>query len=957
VPIALPGPDAVPAGPHRDLVVKLHELYGQAGKPATRIISKRINEDRSGQLETVSHETVNSVLRGKSVPSWAKLRSVLMVLGRMSEQPVDEQLQLVEFNTLWVRVGAQSATPASDQDVARPSGRLHVQPLPAVEAPVPSAPPRERPTVAGRLHGRLPGRSPLFTGRERLLDQIADRLARLPETPLILHGPIGAGKTQLAAEYVRQHLHEYAVTWWVPAGDVDAARQSLLELAHGLGAVAPGQRRRPFDELFESLARSGPYLLVFDGVVSGEIRALVHAWGGDVLVTTRNADWAQESPRETMAVPDLDEFESAQLLRKQDPFISQDLTSRLIDVVGRSPLGLVESCRLHRERALAWPELSDRLADPATRTLTGAAGSWPPAIEMVRQIVRDRVADEPGLLPLLTLLLGFGPSPIWAWMLQAGAGGDVSAGVRRVLGDSTAMKRALKLLIRLGLARGPGNGDSIEFPSVIRLVLRELIAASHGEVNRRDVVEILVLADPARPDDRRTGAITPHLQAAGLIDVFRPSAYRAVHHQIRHLFLSGDLKAAWRLGRDAETALLRQSVLAQTDELTLQIRRDLANALRADGRYAEAYRLTEDAMASIVSDPAYSPDHAIALDLARSRAHDIRIAGRYQDAYELDQTTFRRHEAVFAEDDVRRLASRYNLSVSARFVGRFRESAQADRAALDQLRGDRLEDGRRIVRLTNALGEDLYGLGRYEDVVDLLAPMLAAGSGRELSRARRLTGIAFRRLGHLIPAVEQLGACYQQCLDQVGKRRELTMVVGLSYGNVLRELGQFETALHYGRQTAADYAAAMGEGNPLVQVAWVNTAAVHLAQGDASQGHELLDRAHRTLAGQLGDRHPFTVVAEVNRASAVSMSGADPASSGRAYEHAREAFGPEHLDTLIAAAGYAADRVARQEDDGSAPGLDEILAIFRRRFGADHALVRQVATGSRLILDIEPPSA
>ncbi|MEV6487247.1 FxSxx-COOH system tetratricopeptide repeat protein, partial [Actinoplanes sp. NPDC051633] len=813
MPIALPGPDAVPAGPRRDLVMRLHTLYGQAGKPATRIISKRINDDTSAELESVSHETINSTLRGRSVPSWAKLRSIIVVLCRMSEQQVDYRRQLVEFNSLWLRAESFGTAQQMPPDVGvRPQiVRSSTTPLPViapgatVALPQPPAEP-----VEPWVHGTLPERSRLFAGRESVLDEIKDRLARSPGTPLILYGPIGAGKTQLAAEYVRTHRGDYTITWWVRADNVDQARDSLSLLAQRLGVAAADTQRRSVDQLFDLLEQSGPYLIVFDGVVSGDIRTMIRTRGGSVIVTTRNAGWARESRHDGFEVPDLDDSECAQLLRKHDPGITAPEVARLVAVAGRSPLGLVAACHLHPGRvASSWTGLADRLADPANRVLTDPAGPPPEAVETVRSSLRDRVIGDPDLPPLLTLLLGFGPDPVRLWMLQGGAGGDVSAGVRRVLGNAGGLKRALDMLAAAGLARREAAGEWIEIPAFVRLVLRELVPASRGEVNRRDVVEILVLADPGRPDDRRKGvqhqAIMPHVRPAGLVEWFRPSAYRTVHNQIRFLFLIGDLEAAQRLGREAEAALSRQSALAPTDELVLQIKRDLANALRADGSYADAYRLTEEAMTLITADPVYSSDDAIALDLARSRGHDLRIAGRFQEAYEHDEATNLLHLAALQRDDLRCLASHYNLSVSRRFLGRYLEAAEDDRAGLDRLRGDRSGDDRRQSRLTNALAEDLYGLGRYEDLVDLLAQLLAEESGRELQRARRMTAVAFRRLGHLVPAVEQLGVCYQACLHQMGERRELTLATGMSFGNALREMGQFDTALHYCGQAAEGY--------------------------------------------------------------------------------------------------------------------------------------------------------
>jgi tetratricopeptide (TPR) repeat protein len=942
VPIALPGPDVLPAGPRRDLVVALHELYRQAGKPATRIISRKITTDRD--LETVSHETISSVLRGRSVPSWNKLRSIVVALCRMSVNQLDIRQQVVDFNALWNRADA----PAS---MSPGSGRAFgvMAPIPEFDSP---APVRQRPVepFALRVHGELPERSRLFSGRENVLDEMERRLSRSPEIPLILYGVLGAGKSQVAAEYVRQHRGDYAITWWVRAATLQQARESLMRLAERLGVAAGGHGRHPFEVLFDLLARSGPCLLVFDGVVSGDIRTLIRTRGGNVIVTTRNANWAQEGAHESLEVPDLDDSEAARLLRKHDPRITPSQVAALTEVVGRAPLGLAEVCRLHRELGVSWEQLAGRLGDAADRVLTGSRRVSRRTVGTVRSVLEERLAAERNLLPLLTLLLGFGPSPVWLWMLRRGADGDISPAARHVLADQAELRRSLHLLAGAGLIRRPAGGEWVQVPALLRLVLRELLPVACGEVNRRDVVEILLRADPAQPENPQTGtrhrAITPHVRPAGLLHSFRPAVYRTVHHQIRFLFLSGQLKAAQRLGREAEQALSQQDALSPADGVVLLIGRDLASALRADGEYAQAYRLTERALA-LAGDTG-----EIALDLARSRGHDLRIAGRYQEAFELDDSTQQRHLAVFGENDLRYLATRRNLSLSRRFLGLYREAAEADRADLDRMRTG---DGQRRARVTNALAEDLYGLGRFEEVVDLLAPLLEVGSGRELERARRMTGVALRRLGRPGPAVEQLGACYQVCLEQFGARSDLTLAVCVSLGNALRARGQYDTALHYCGLASAGYAAAMGPDNPLVHVAATNAAAVHLAQGAAARAVEILEPAHEALAESVGERHPFTVLAGVNRAFAAAATEPERAWSWprEAYEQAREVFGADHLDTLSAGAGWA----AHDDEDDMVPGPDQILGVLRRRFGAGHELVSRVASGLAMVVEIEVPTA
>jgi hypothetical protein len=222
-----------------------------------------------------------------------------------------------------------------------------------------------------------------------------------------------------------------------------------------------------------------------------------------------------------------------------------------------------------------------------------------------------------------------------------------------------------------------------------------------------------------------------------------------------------------------------------------------------------------------------------------------------------------------------------------------------------------------------------------------------------------MTGVAFRRLGRLVPALDHLGACFQACIDQWGERHELTLAAGLSLANGLRARGQFDSALHYCELVERGYRAVLGADHPLVQVARVNAAAVHLVRGDRDQAGRLLNPAYEALAERIGVWHPFTVLAGVNRGFAAPISAAEPVWSWprTAYERAREVFGADHLDTLLAGAGFAVIRVLREEEDGLAPGLDQILSSLRRRFGSGDELVSRVAKGMPLAVDIEVPSA
>ena len=118
VGIDLPGEDRLPAGPERDLVEALHELYRRAGKPGLRRITNAIV---NGEFrDTVSHETVSDMLNGKNVPRWSKLECVVRQLADWNAPRLDPDTTSARFLPLW-----EAATGSAPRVV--PHGALRPQ--------------------------------------------------------------------------------------------------------------------------------------------------------------------------------------------------------------------------------------------------------------------------------------------------------------------------------------------------------------------------------------------------------------------------------------------------------------------------------------------------------------------------------------------------------------------------------------------------------------------------------------------------------------------------------------------------------------------------------------------------------------------------------------------------------------------------------------------------------------
>ncbi|MGY2033405.1 hypothetical protein [Nocardia gipuzkoensis] len=79
--ISMPDETQVPPGPRRALLVALHDLYGDAGKPTVRQISAWIQE-RDDLRGTLSRQAVSELLRGiTEKPRWLNVEAFVRVLA------------------------------------------------------------------------------------------------------------------------------------------------------------------------------------------------------------------------------------------------------------------------------------------------------------------------------------------------------------------------------------------------------------------------------------------------------------------------------------------------------------------------------------------------------------------------------------------------------------------------------------------------------------------------------------------------------------------------------------------------------------------------------------------------------------------------------------------------------------------------------------------------------------
>src|SRR5581483_9867723 len=145
-------------------------------------------------------------------------------------------------------------------------------------------------------------RNPHFTGREDVLEHLAQRLAlqeNKPDNmcqavltqPQAIKGLGGIGKTQLAVEYAYRHVLEYTAVFWIAAESVE----SILTSFHAIAELLQLPERQETDQqrivaaVQRWLSSHGEWLLIWDNLEDVALlqRYLPPARSGAVLITTR----------------------------------------------------------------------------------------------------------------------------------------------------------------------------------------------------------------------------------------------------------------------------------------------------------------------------------------------------------------------------------------------------------------------------------------------------------------------------------------------------------------------------------------------------------------------------------------------------------------------------------------------------------------------------------------------
>jgi tetratricopeptide (TPR) repeat protein len=843
----------------------------------------------------------------------------------------------------------------------------------SASTPFPSPGTDQQPATLPAVWGGVPPRNPNFTGRTELLTGLREHLtskatALLPHT---LHGLGGVGKTQLAVEYVYRYTSEYDLVWWVPSEQPPLIRQSLLALAPQLRLkVGPGDDvQQTLNAINDALRLGTPYrrwLLVFDNADRPEeLGPFLSNPSGHILITSRNRSW--ENSAATVEVDVFERTESIELLTRRLPKITQAEADELAERLGDLPLALEQAASWQSATAMPTSEYLALLEEHVGALLSESQPSdYPRPVAAAWGLAFDQLTEKaPAALQMLELCAFLGSEPISVRLLREGRHIDLPTPLRDAVRDDIPMRRAIRDVVRYGLAKVDPANNSLQIHRLVQAVLRDRIPMEERARFRSTVHALLAAANPSDPEDEKTwprhAELSPHIRPGGLVEGESPDNRRVVLDQIRYQYLLGDFESSREL---AELAVEKwRQRLGPDDEQTLVAGRYLGIALRALGRVREARELNEDVYARTRS--TFGADHEHTLATANSMGADLRLRGEWPRARDLDTEMLALHRQVFGEDDPSTLLSANNLAVDYRLLGDFAAARDIDIDTENRQRRVLGDEHPYTLRIISNLSRDYYGLGDYRRAMDLQRQSLpihrrVLGEDHyEVLRATRIHVVTLRKLGDIGEAADLAEQLVATSRRRLGDNHPDTMVAAMTLSNCRAAIERPREARIAGEDALARLRELLGGRHPFTLAAMTNLATILRGMGDYTAARALDERALNGFREAFAPDHTYVLCAGMNLANDMAAAhdhvGARELSD-RSRQGMVEQFGPTHPQTLVCTFNYVLDLGATGDPTAAARLREEVLAQLRDTLGVGHPATVSAEAGQRASIEIEPPN-
>ena len=483
-------------------------------------------------------------------------------------------------------------------------------------------------------------RNPLFTGREQILERLAERLnagetMRLAQTQAI-SGLGGIGKTQTAIEYAYRFREHYHDILWARADTRENLIQEYVAIARLLQLPEQHQQDQPriVEGVKRWLGEQRQWLLILDNVDDLNIVRdfLPETYSGHILLTTRA--WAMGQLAKRLELDRMAESEGALfLLRRADILEADELLEKassrdqanalaIVQAMDGLPLALDQAGAYIEETGCGlagyltryqqrWTDLLQKRGGYTTDHPEPVATTWSLSFEKVEHA-------NPAAVDLLRLCAFLAPDAIPEELVTFGAA-ELTLELQSLATDPYLLDAAVKELFRYSLIQRDAGQNLLSAHRLVQAVLKDTM----NEEMQREWAERAV---------RTVNRAFPAVEF---------ESWDQCRRMLTHAQTCADLITQWHMelpeassllgkagsflqdhGLYAEAEPLLQHALSIDEKRLGPGHPDVASRLlnlvglyHVQGRYAEAEPISQRALA--ISEQTLGPDHpstATALD-------------------------------------------------------------------------------------------------------------------------------------------------------------------------------------------------------------------------------------------------------------------------------------------------------------------------------------------------------
>ncbi|MES9543637.1 FxSxx-COOH system tetratricopeptide repeat protein, partial [Actinomadura sp. NPDC000600] len=763
-----------------------------------------------------------------------------------------------------------------------------------------------------QIWGEVPRRNRSFTGRADLLARLSAESGHVTlvvpdEEPsravaggaTALHGFGGVGKTQLAVEYAHRHRERFDLVWWIKAEQPALIAAALAALAPRLGlepvpvpsptdSVPPGGLvENTARQVLDALNSGNPvsrWLLVYDNAVDPEATL---AWTpdgpGQVIITSQNLDWTPDV--RSLGVQVFDPSESIEFLSKRMPDVGPEEAERLAAALGHLPILLEHASGWNRATGLSVDEYLDLFNARMGELLLQGTPQKEARINASWFLALSRLT--PDAQQIAKLIAHFGPDPISRAILMGGADA-LDSPLKEILADPMRFNRAIRDLNRFSLLPVNPMDRTFEMHRVLQHWIRETVPPQESRRLTEQVHLLLAEADPKNPDNSALWPsyrhLIPHIGPTRAARSTDPRVRYLMRSIIRYLYESGRAPEAIGLAEECYEHWRAASGPGSLD--LLAVRRHLAFALRAFGRFADASALNRTVLEEAEALPEPSdPEERLRLQdemyrLANSHTIDLRAEGDFEGALSLSEQSVDRHLLAFGPEDPRTLRAQNNLGLDLILSSRYADAGALLEQVYTRMRA-REGDGNAMVRIVrNNQIRAIRLSGDFERAL-FMGEELRSIDERDLGPDHPITlrcakdlGIAIRLTeGGTAGAVDFAAEILERTCRAQGEHHPDTLAAMLLSANCLREAERLEEALELTRTAYEAYPRVYTDDHPYTHAAGCNLGILLRLTGDAGKALELNKASVDALTAKLGETHHLTLISALGKAAALAAAG------------------------------------------------------------------------------------